>query len=207
MEDIKISKSPFDDLPEYPGIYAIYLDLSILYKPIEDKEKYPNKSTDYSKVIDKIVRSHILSKPKDADINIYGNVKNNYLKISAEHKINWDGDIDSRERKEKIIEFISKLTIMSKPVYIGKTVENTINYRVSQHKNKLSNINYDDDKSKRTTFSRQDDLPYKLYRRGIKFKDLLIVSAPTKSDTPDEAISLGETFLQSLANPSLSVSN
>lgn len=207
MGNIAISTHPFKNLSETPGIYAVYLNLNILRKPLDDKKVYPDKEINYSKIFDKVIRSHILPNPKDVDINIYGDTKNNILKISSRHQIKWEGDIEPKKDKEEIIKYLSCLTIFSKPIYVGKTIKNTIKKRLFQHRDKLSRISPSDEKAKKEIFSREDKLPHKLYRRGIEFKDLLIVCAPVDPDTPDEAISLGETLLQAIANPSLSVSN
>jgi hypothetical protein len=148
-----------------------------------------------------------LSKPQDASIGLYGRVRNNLLRLSSDHEIIWDEDIDNIEDRDIIVKFISIMTILSKPIYIGKTIEKTIQERIFQHRDKLVRIGPDDDEASRGKFSSRDKLPHKLYRRGIDFKDLLIMCAPADPGVPDDAVSLAETLLQALANPSLSVSN
>lgn len=207
MIDLTVSAHPFGDLPESPGIYAAYLDLGILYKPVKDKREYPDKEVRFSGIIEKIIRSHVLPDPKEVDINLYGKIKNNYLKISTSHNIEWGKNIDQKESKEEIAEFISKLSILSKPIYIGKTTKDTIKGRINKHMSTLSNISTDDEEAERARFSQEDELAHKLFRRGIEFRDLLVVCAPAEPGTPDEAITLGESFMQAIANPSLSVSN
>jgi hypothetical protein len=207
MKEITISTHPFENLPTSPGIYAVYINFGLLYKPIQDSKKFPDKTVRVKRLFQKIIDSHILSKPQDASIGLYGRVRNNLLRLSSDHEIIWDEDIDNIEDRDIIVKFISIMTILSKPIYIGKTIEKTIQERIFQHRDKLVRIGPDDDEASRGKFSSRDKLPHKLYRRGIDFKDLLIMCAPADPGVPDDAVSLAETLLQALANPSLSVSN
>lgn len=204
MEVFPPPRTDETDLPEKPGVYAFYFDLGIFLKSKHNDERFPDKSTDVNKITKKVTNALQLTNPKSESINIYGISKCVMMNIESRHKI--DADLDIRSDGDGFAQLASLCSILTKPLYVGKTSDDTLEERFFSHKNKYSRLSDEIDTNDNTDpFTRDGEFPDKLVRRSIEFRDLIFVCVPITNNKQEEYIGEVEKLLHSLSNPPLSV--
>jgi hypothetical protein len=192
------------NLPDKPGLYAFYFDLGIFLKSKNNDDRFPDKNTDLSKLMNKVTNALQLTDPKKESINIYGISKCVMMNIESSHKI--DAGLDIGDNSEGFAQLVSLCSILSKPLYVGKTSKDTLEERFFSHRQYYSKLSEEVDTSdNKNPFTRDGEFPDKLIRRNIEFRDLIFVCVPITNNRQEEYIGEVEKLLHSLSNPPLSV--
>jgi hypothetical protein len=209
--------SSFNKIPADKGIYAFFFSFDYLNRLLATFTTPTDINV--TQTLEKCLRAHTLSTPNKVDINLYGKAVayTSMLEILSSHRIKLGkGDEVAPTTDFKYVaDVLTKCALLTTPIYIGITVNQTFNQRFEQHRSKYERL-----KSKIATSSlpakavTKSSDPYdssgkfheRLVRRNIEFRDLIFACIPLNSSEISHAKSI-EKILQALINPSLSTSH
>lgn len=173
-------------------------------KSINDNKRYPGRKDKFEEMLKKVSDALQLTNPKPESINIYGITNCIRMNINSTHSIH--ADLNLEDNNEAFAELASFCSILSKPVYIGKTSDDTLLKRFNSHRKKYERISKKGDESENDDpFTREGEFPEKLVRRNIEFRNLIFTCVPISKKEQEDYIEEVEKLLHSISNPSLSV--
>jgi hypothetical protein len=193
----------FGQIPHVRGIYAFYLDLRYVERTLGS----PTPPSSAIRLLQKAVRAHTISTPAPTQVNLYGRSSafHSLLQLTTSHVLGVDRSLDDAAIPLMVLaRGLSKCTLLSPPIYVGITVDQTFATRFDQHRQKYNRLKATHPSiSVGDMFAPGGGLPDKLVRRQLEFRDLLFACVPLDDDELEHARVI-EKLLHVVANPSLS---